>query len=684
MFGKRSFGHKIISDLKNLPNNIPFKIAITYALAGVLWILLSDELLYMFVKTENTIGVLQILKGLVYVAVTAFLLYRTIVHYIKHIKRYDEQLDISQKGLRKLNEKVLEAEIELDTKYVELQNKDNTIRLLKEKYESIVEGTSDTVWEWDIASGTVNFTERLSDILGYSLDGNLNYTTFINIVHPNDRLKLITSAQSCLSDRLSYFHCEFRMKPRIGDYKWILGKGKSLTDEDGNINKIIGSLSDITDNKESEEKLVKLVYYDYLTGFQNRILFEERLGNILFDAKKNKKKGSILFIDLDDFKKINDSLGHDFGDQLIKLSAQMLSLTVGQNDEVCRFGGDEFIIFHPHGETEIDDVELSKKILDIFSSPFEIGEMQVYASVSIGIATYPKDGLDVCTILKNADAAMYMAKRTGKNAYCFYNQGIMSEIIKENELAKLMRTAIENSEFYLCYQPQYDIKTGKVTSLEALIRWNCPEYGTVSPAKFISIAEETGFIIKIGEWVLKDVCRQSKEWKNKGHKFDRICINISPKQLKHIGFLDMVKNVLAEFSVSTNDIEFEITENVLIEPFHQSIEILEALKYMGIKIALDDFGTGYSSLSYLKMLPINSLKIDKSFVDNICTSSDGISIVDGIISLSHKMNLTVIAEGIETEDQFNLLKERQCDKIQGYFISKPLSVEDVERLLEKQ
>jgi diguanylate cyclase (GGDEF)-like protein/PAS domain S-box-containing protein len=684
MFDKYFLVKKSITDFRNLSKYVFIKITIIYALAGAIWILLSNIVLHLFIKTAYAIVIIQIHKGLVYVAVTAYLFYRISAGYIKHIEKCEYRLNTSEKDLSQLTEKLLAIEMELNSKYAELQNKDETIRLWEEKYKLIVEGTSDTVWEWDFVSGMIYFNEGLTKTLGYGNEERFEYSTFMNIIHPNDRLRLNNDIETIISGRTLYFQCEFRIKTRMGCFKWVLCTGKGLKNIDGNIDKIIGSLSDITERKESEEKLLKLVYYDNLTGLQNKALFEEKLDNVLIEANNTGKQGSILFIDLDDFKKVNDSLGHDYGDQLVKLTAQMLMLTVGQHDEVFRFGGDEFIILHPQSEDAISDAELAKKILDIFVNPFEIGEKQIYVSAGIGISSYPNDGIEVSTILKNADAAMYEAKRTGKNAYYFYNKKAISEIIRKNELEKRMRIGIENNEFYLFYQPQLDLKTGEITSLEALIRWGCPEYGIVMPAEFISIAEESGFIIQIGEWVLKNVCRQSNEWKDKGYNIDHIGVNISPIQLKFHGFIDMVKATLLDSLVSTKNIEFEITENVLIKPFHQIIKILKELQYMGIKIALDDFGTGYSSLNYLRILPINSLKIDKTFIDNICTDSDVISIVDGIISLAHKMNLTVIAEGVETEEQFNILKEKQCDKIQGYFISRPLSTEEIEELFKKE
>ncbi|KPU42382.1 cyclic di-GMP phosphodiesterase Gmr [Oxobacter pfennigii] len=662
---------------------MPLKAVGLYLLSGIFCVFLIDVVLHKFISDMDTVLILKMVKSLLYLTATSYVLYRIIIYYRKNIGIYVEQLNVFENDLKNLSIQLSAAEDELTVKYNELKNKEEDIRVWKERLDLIIEGTSNTIWEWDITAGKFQFTEKVTNTLGYSYE-EFDCISIRDIVHPDDRDALSKDIENHLSGRTMYFQSEFRMKPRIGEYKWVFASGKGIKGDDGKIISMIGSLNDITERKETEEKLVKLVYYDYLTGLQNRALFEERLGSILKEAVISDKRGSVLFIDLDNFKKVNDSLGHDYGDQLIKLAAQMLKLTLGPDDEVCRFGGDEFIILHPQNEGDVTSAQLAKNILDIFVNPFEIGEKQVYVTTSIGIALYPDDGVDVSTILKNADAAMYEAKRSGKNTYSFYNRKVISEIIKRTELEKRMRNAIENDEFYLCYQPQFNIKTGEITSLEALIRWNSPEYGVVVPAEFISIAEESGFIIQIGEWVLKNVCMQSRIWKDKGYNFEHIAINISPIQLKHSGFIQAVNNILEETEVLTSFIEFEITENVLIEPFYQSIEILTKLQDMGIKIALDDFGTGYSSLNYLKMLPINSLKIDKSFIDNITADSDVMSIVEGIITLAHKMKLSVIAEGVETGEQFNILKDEQCDKIQGHYIARPLSPYEIGELLEKQ
>lgn len=649
---------------------------------GVFWILFSDRVIYLLAKTTDKITDLQTIKGWVFVAVTAYLIYRFSKTYEKSIEEYVDRLADSEYNFKELNETLLNTKIELSVKYSELCSKEEAIRISEDKYKSIVEGISDVIWELNLDTNEMYFTERLTELLGYRIKGNVGYTNVIEYIHPDDKLHFIYEIENHISGKTLCLQCEFRVKTRTGEYKWVFCRGRRIKDNQGNIHKIFGSLSDITVKREYEEKLIKLAYYDTLTGLPNRVLFEEKLYNILTEAGTAGKYGSVLFLELDDLKKVNDTLGHDYGDQLIKITAQMLILTIEQSDELCRFGGDKFVILHKHIDDSMDEHELAKKILNIFDYQFEIGEKQVYISASMGIAHYPTDGIDTNTILKNADAAIYEAKRAGKNTYCFYNSKVTSEIVRKNELEKRMRTAIENNEFYLCYQPQFDVKDGRITSLEALIRWNSPEAGVIMPIEFISIAEESGLIIQIGEWVFKNVCRQCKEWRDKGYSFDFIGVNISPKQLQYEGFMEMVREALNEYSVGPNSIEIEITENVLIRPFYKSIEILRKLQELGVQIALDDFGTGYSSLNYLKMLPISTLKIDKTFIDNICNNLDGISIVDGIISLAHKMNLIVTAEGVEREEQFQILKEKQCDKIQGYYISKPLSMKDTESLLK--
>ncbi|MBV7274630.1 EAL domain-containing protein [Clostridium sp. PL3] len=432
--------------------------------------------------------------------------------------------------------------------------------------------------------------------------------------------------------------------------------------------------------KLSEKKYKHLAYYDNLTVLPNRTSFVDKLNQSICKYNETGEKGAVLFIDLDNFKRINDTLGHDYGDKLLKKAASKLIASVNRDNFVYRIGGDEFLILLVNIENKDNVVQACRKILKAFKTPFKIDEKKIFTTVSIGVSLYPDDGLDCNLLLKNADTAMYKAKDLGKNRYEFYDTKMFDEISKKSEIEKGLRAALNEGGFQLYYQPQIDCKTRKIKGMEALLRWQSEDYGLVSPAEFIPVAEETSLIIPIGYWVLKTACYQGKKWIDAGYNLGTMSINVSIIQLQHSNFINAVKRTLAKSNFPPNLLEIEITESVLMQSVDSNIKILNELKALGVSIALDDFGTGYSSLNYLKILPINNLKIDKSFIDSIHTSTRDRDVIDGMIQLANKMNLNVIAEGVEWQEQFDILHSLNCQLIQGYFFSKPIPADKVEKL----
>lgn len=434
---------------------------------------------------------------------------------------------------------------------------------------------------------------------------------------------------------------------------------------------------------KNQEKIRYMAYYDDLTGLPNKSLFKDRLSLEICKASETNSGGAVLFIDLDDFKKINDSLGYDVGDELLKIASKKFKKCVNSYDTVARFGGDTFLILLP-GESHYTVLsEKARVLLNEFKEEIKIDNNSLFATVSIGISVFPNDGLDANTIMKNAETALYQAKRKGRSTYCFFNDEMGSAISRRLRIENGLRSALKNNELYLCYQPQVESKTGRIKGLEALIRWKSPELGMVPAGEFIPIAEETGMIVEIGKWILESVCNQNKIWLSNGYNFDNISINISSIQLKQPDFLDTVNEILKASGVEPQKIEIEITETAFMESIEENINKLEGLKNMGIKISLDDFGTGYSSLNYLRRLPISTLKIDKSFIDNICENSSDRDITYGIIQLANKINLNVVAEGVEGKEQVDILKDMNCDIIQGYYFSKPIGSKEVEDVLKR-
>lgn len=430
-----------------------------------------------------------------------------------------------------------------------------------------------------------------------------------------------------------------------------------------------------------QEKLHYGAYHDPLTGLQNRISLYENLAEYLIDYPNNYT--ALLFIDMDNFKFINDTMGHSFGDQLIAAVGVRLSQVSGNNHVVYRIGGDEFI-YCCYGFNRIEEIEeCAEKIMQNFSIPFEVADSILHISVSIGISIYPQDGDTVDSLMQSTDIALYKAKSLGKNKYVFYNGSMQRSVRQRMMIEKHLRSALQNNEFRVYYQPQMDIKTGKICGFEALLRWNNAELGFVPPLEFIGVSEETHLIIPIGDWVLRNACLFIKQLHVKGYTDLTISVNVSIIQLLQEDFVEKVQRVIELIDMQPENLELEITESTLIESFKTVRDKLSKLKAIGVKIALDDFGQGYSSLNYLKQLPINTLKIDKCFIDNISTGRDDDSLTDMIVKIGRKIGLTILAEGVETQAQLDYLKKNRCHRIQGYLISKPLPREEVIKLYEE-
>lgn len=451
--------------------------------------------------------------------------------------------------------------------------------------------------------------------------------------------------------------------------------------------KLILSLTELNSNLELKiatrtKALSNIAFHDQLTGLANRRLFERSLKNSIRLAKKNKETFALLFLDLDRFKVINDTLGHYVGDSLLKEISTRLNSSLDSNCFISRQGGDEFAIIVKNINCDGMIEEICKKILCSLSRPILLNNHSTYITCSIGIAIYPDHGKNFETLMKHADAAMYCSKDAGKNTYEFYDCSIDEANSKKLLIEQELRNAIINNEFELYYQPQINMLTEKITGAEALIRWVHPVHGIISPADFIPIAEETGLIDNIGRWVLKTACNQAREWQDKGFMHFKIGINVSPHQFKQENFVLTVNKTLETSNLSPQYLDLEITETMAIENTTDAIGKLQSLKKLGVKISIDDFGTGYTSLSYLTKFPIDTLKIDKSFVDNINNDTTSKTIVSSIIAVSKNLSINVIAEGVENKEQWEFLKSQNCPQIQGYLFSKPLSVDKFEKLLE--
>jgi diguanylate cyclase (GGDEF)-like protein len=449
------------------------------------------------------------------------------------------------------------------------------------------------------------------------------------------------------------------------------------------ITHFIGIFSDMSAHKSTENELSKLAHYDPLTGLSNRAQFVERLKFTLDMAKRNHQQSALMLLDLDRFKLVNDTLGHQLGDELLIQVARRLKQCVREVDTVSRLGGDEFTVILGTIQSSENAASVATKILVALNAPFVLSEREVFVSVSIGITVFPVDGDSVNLLIKNADTAMYHAKESGRNNYQYFSDTMNKKMIDELEMETNLRQAFKNGEFSLNYQPQFALKTKKLIGAEVLVRWNHPTLGWISPAVFIPYAEKSNLIIALGEWVLRTACTQAVSWQKSGLKLQPMSVNLSGMQLKQPDLLYKVAQILEETQFPAQLLELELTEGVLMANVEETITTLNKLKDMGIRLSIDDFGTGYSSLSYLKRFPIDTLKIDQSFIREITTSSDDSAIASTIIAMAHNLRLNVIAEGVETIEQANILLDKECDDVQGYFFSRPLCESDFCQLLTK-
>ena len=456
-----------------------------------------------------------------------------------------------------------------------------------------------------------------------------------------------------------------------------------VRNRDGELTNYIAIFSDITERKATAERLEFMAYHDPLTALPNRTLLRDRFELATASATRNDTLVALMFLDLDQFKHINDSLGHELGDQLLLSVAIRLQECVRETDTVSRLGGDEFVVLL----TDIQNIStvtvVAQKILNQLSQPFQLNGQLLSTSFSIGICLYPDDATDFSTLLKLSDAAMYYAKDCGRNTYRFYTEQMNVNTLERLHLQNSLYAGLQREEFTLCYQPQFAICGHQLVGIESLIRWNSSTLGEISPAKFIPVAEDTGLIVQIGEWVLYESCRQNKAWQDAGFAPVTIAVNISAIQFKRGDIVETVSSILNKTGLDPAWLELELTESILIQDVNHALEIVNQLRAIGVKLSIDDFGTGYSSLAYLKRFAVHKLKIDQSFIRNLTVDPDDAAIVHSVIQLGHSMKMRTIAEGVETEEQADFLIKEQCDEVQGYLYSHPLSPQEILQFMRK-
>jgi diguanylate cyclase (GGDEF)-like protein/PAS domain S-box-containing protein len=522
---------------------------------------------------------------------------------------------------------------------------------------------------------------KLCEIVGYSQKELLGMA-FQDITHPEDLIADWAVGRRMTAGELDENTREKRYRHKNGYYIWVNLTSSMVRDAERNPKYYSTVVEDISRRKHIEEELLHLANHDALTSLPNRSLLLDRLSQAVVFAKRSGGQVAVMLIDLDRFKNINDSLGHDVGDKIIMEIGRRLSSSAQAGDTIARLGGDEFVLIRPDVVREDAVAIMAQQTLEALSRPMTIQGHEFYPTGSSGISMFPKDGHDSQTLLKNADTAMYRAKDAGRNNFQFYAHEMNARALDRLKLESGLRRALEREEFVLHYQPQMDIASGEIVGVEALLRWQPPGQAMVFPGDFIPTAEETGLIVPIGEWVLRTACMQNKAWRDAGKLPSlKVAVNLSARQFKQQDIVKMVSRILDETGCRPQWLELELTESIVMENPEAAAEILQRLSDMGVHLSIDDFGTGYSSLSYLKRFPIDSLKIDRSFVRDITTDADDAAIAKAVIALSHSLKLKVIAEGVETAGQLDFLREQRCNQMQGYYLSRPLAVDQLEKMM---
>jgi len=557
------------------------------------------------------------------------------------------------------------------------------LRESEERYALAIRAANDGIWDWNLKTNEIYFSTRWKAILGYKENeiGN-NPDDWFNRIHPEDQKLVQTNLVSHIKGFTPQFQCEYRIQQSNGNYLWVLSRGLVVRDIKGLPYRMAGSQSDITSRKLVEERLAHDALHDALTGLPNRVLFMDRLDNRLSHTKRNPNNlFAVMFIDLDRFKVVNDSLGHAVGDQLLIIIASRLKLCLRPEDTVSRLGGDEYAILINEVKDVSDAIRIANRIKAGLVTTALLGTVERSPTASIGIAMVNSRYKTAGELIRDADTAMYRAKALGGNRHQLFDESMYINAVELIQLEGELKHAVAHEEWLVYYQPIISLANGETIGAEALVRWLHPRRGIVSPQEFIHIAEDTGLIVPIGEFVLRTACMQAKAWRDAGNPNLWVSVNISGRQFHDQNLLEMIKEVLGDTGLPSSGLRLEITESEAIRNMEYTIKVLEDLNKLGVCVSLDDFGTGYSSLNYLRRFPLKCLKIDQSFIQDINLNQKSESLTKTIIAMARSLDLEVVAEGVEKEEQISFLRSQLCDNVQGYLLSHPISANDLSKLL---
>lgn len=612
--------------------------------------------------------------------------------YLRFLNRFSEEetvlnetvkyLEVERMNSVQLNNELagmyeeLEAnDEELRAQYQELQEHRDRLLMISLRNSLLFKASSEVIWELDLKTGFRHFAnENYVDEVPLDLIQSPRFEEWAYDLHPEDQKPFTDAMRRVMEGVLPYEDFEIRVTDLHGGWKWLRSKVVSLKDEEGNTILMAGSYSDIDDRKQKERYIHHLAYHDHLTDLANRVSLLDAIESAFKNVTEHSEcSGVFYYIDVDGFGAINNTYGHDVGDQLIKQVAYRL-LGARPNDFIARLAGADFGLFTEDYQYCTEPECLAEELLALLSEPYKIDRKVIYLTASIGVTVFNDSVQSAESVIRHGDIALRQAKKEGKNRYVLYHKSMSEEVSNRLLMANELRNAIEKNEFYMCFQPQIELESMRLYGFEALIRWNSPVYGLVPPDKFIPLAEETGLILPIGNWVFEQSCHFLNELKEIfGSTLPIVSINVATQQLEQMGFFLAVKEILRQTGVNPEQICLEITESSVIESIETAIKHLEALRELKLKIALDDFGTGFSSLNHLNELPIDVLKIDKSFTRRIDGSSKEFALIKSIISLSKDLGVSLVVEGVETEEQLMLLKQMGCTMIQGYYFGKPMT-----------